>query len=89
MPLRVDTRRFVPDSVDVPLLVLALRKSPALTPPLSALDTRLGGAIGRTLQRRDFRGGRDEVLHLSGAPMPDAPQRILLVGLGEATDLID
>ena len=87
MPFRVTARRSAADSVDVPLLVLAFRKHPTLAPELVALDAKLGGALGQTLGRREFRGGRDEVLHLSGATAGANPQRVLLVGLGEPSDV--
>jgi len=51
---------------------------------LAPVDAALGGALARTLERRDFRGGRDEVLHLAGGAK--GPVRVLLVGLGKATD---
>ncbi|HEY7896084.1 MAG TPA: leucyl aminopeptidase [Gemmatimonadaceae bacterium] len=86
MPLRVATRRSTADSVDVPLLVLALRKNPAMPADLATLDAKLGGTLNRTLGRRDFRGGRDELLHLSGSGTA-SPQRVLLVGLGEPADV--
>jgi len=86
MPLRVATRRSAADSVDVPLLVLALRKNPSLPADLAALDAKLGGTLSRTVGRRDFRGGRDEVLHVSGSAGAANPQRVLLVGLGEPSD---
>src|SRR6185312_7379619 len=86
MPLRVSTRRSAADSVDVPLLALALRKHPTVAPGLAALDAKLGGALGRTLDRREFRGARDEVLHLAGAAGMANPQRVLLVGLGDPSD---
>ena len=35
------------------------------TSELDAVNSATGGALGRALARRDFRGGRDEVLHLS------------------------
>src|SRR6476660_4623658 len=75
-----------PDSgtLDVPLLVVALPTSPSVTPELAAVDAATGGALGRALTRRDFRGGRDETLHLSGGER--GVQRVLLVGMGPATD---
>ena len=69
-------------TADVPFLAIALPASPSANgKALSKLDKRLDGAIGRTIARRDFRGGRDETLHLSGGA--SGPQRILLVGLGK------
>ncbi|MFL5576178.1 MAG: leucyl aminopeptidase [Gemmatimonadaceae bacterium] len=68
-------------AADTPLLAVALPAGAALAGErLGALDRALGGALGRTLQRRDFRGGRDETLHLTGGA--SGPQRVLLVGLG-------
>jgi leucyl aminopeptidase len=84
MPLTLSVRRADPGSFDTPLLVVALAPDTALPPELAALDGSLGGALERTLSRRDFRGGRDEALHLSGAQR--GPQRILFVGLGKGED---
>lgn len=85
MPLAIRAVRADLSTVDTPLLVIALRKGAPLAGPLAQLDTALGGALGRTLERRDFRGNRDETLHLAGGA--HGPQRILLVGLGDAKEL--
>ncbi len=71
-------------ALDTPLLVVALASGATMDAALAPLDRALGGALARTLERRDFRGGRDETLHLSGAA--SGPQRVLLVGLGKPTD---
>ena len=71
-------------ALDTPLLVVALASGAAMDATLAPLDRTLGGALARTLERRDFRGGRDETLHLSGAAT--GPQRVLLVGLGKPAD---
>ncbi len=71
-------------ALDVPLLVIALPSGATLGTALTPLDAALGGALSRTLDRRDFRGGRDETLHLVGATT--GPKRVLLVGLGKPTD---
>src|SRR5215208_7122336 len=71
-------------SLDVPLLILALEAGVARDEPLTALDAPLGGAVGRLLDRRDFRAGRDETLHLMGGAT--GPARVLLVGLGKTTE---
>jgi leucyl aminopeptidase len=73
-------------ALDVPLLVVALPAAASLDAPLIALDESLGGALARLLDRRDFRGGRDETLHLAGAAR--GPARVLLVGLGKPGDRI-
>jgi leucyl aminopeptidase len=84
MPLRITASNAQPATIESPLLVVALRKHAVLPESLAALDDALGGAIGRTLSRRDFRGDRDELLHLTGTDV--GPRRILLVGLGESSD---
>ena len=71
-------------SLDVPLLVLPLAKGAKLDDAIAGLDEALGGAITRVIDRRDFRFGRDETMHLVGAAK--GPQRILLVGLGAVTE---
>ena len=50
---------------------------------LRELDKALGGALKRTFDRRDFRGGRDEQLHIVGGSR--GPRRVLLVGMGPAS----
>ncbi len=69
--------------LEAPLLVVVLGSGASLDGPLQALDTALGGALARSLERRDFRGGRDELLHLVGGTA--GPSRILLVGMGKVT----
>ena len=66
--------------LDTPLLVLVLAAGQPLDDALGPVDDATGGALRRALTRRDFRGGRDETLHLSGPAT--GPQRILLVGMG-------
>ena len=73
-------------SLDVPLLVIAQASGEARDERVTALDGTLGGALGRLLDRRDFRGGRDETLHLAGGAT--GPARVLLVGLGKPTDRV-
>ncbi|HEY9425715.1 MAG TPA: leucyl aminopeptidase [Gemmatimonadaceae bacterium] len=85
MPLRTTSSGAEPATLDTPLLVIALARNASIPAPLGALDKSLGGALARSISRRDFRGDRDEVLHLSGTD--EGPRRVLLVGLGETTDL--
>ncbi len=73
-------------ALDTPLLVIALPAATGLDDSLTALDSLLAGALARSFARRDFRAGRDETLHLSGAA--SGPARILLLGLGKAPDRI-
>ena len=84
MPLTLSVRRAALASLDTPLLALALTKGAGVGGALAELDDALGGALKRTLDRRDFRGARDETLHLSGAAK--GPARVLLIGLGAPTD---
>ena len=71
-------------TLDTPLLAVALPSSPTVGDALAAADSAVGGAIGRVIARRDFRGSRDETLHLAGGER--GIQRVLLVGMGSATD---
>ena len=71
-------------ALDVPLLVLALGAGDGLDAAMTPLDTTLGGALSRSIERRDFRGGRDETLHMVGNT--SGPARVLLLGLGKPTD---
>src|SRR5262245_24496110 len=71
-------------ALDTPLLVLALPSSPTIGSELAPVDAATNGALGRAVTRRDFRGGRDETLHLAGGER--GIQRVLLVGLGTVTD---
>ena len=80
MPLALSVRSADLVAEDTPLLAIGLGKGATVAGPLAALDEALGGALRRTLERRDFRGARDETLHLTGAAR--GPQRILLVGVG-------
>ena len=82
--LTLSVRRVDLAALDTPLLVLGLPQGATITPVLAPVDAALGGALSRTLERRDFRGGRDEVLHLAGGSK--GPVRVLLVGLGKGAD---
>ena len=84
MTLTLSVRRADLGALDVPLLAIALAPGASLDAELRALDDVLGGALKRSLERRDFRGGRDETLHIAGAAR--GPQRVLLVGLGKGSD---
>ena len=83
MTLSLTAGRAELAALDVPLLVVAMASGDARDERLSALDAALGGALARFLDRRDFRAGRDETLHLAGGGA--GPARVLLVGLGKIT----
>jgi leucyl aminopeptidase len=72
-----------PAEIETPLLVVPLTENPTLA-GLSALDAGTQGALGRTLEMKDFRGTRDETLHLTG--VAKGPRRLLLIGMGNVTD---
>jgi len=70
--------------IDAPLLGILLPAGTDLPPELRKLDESLGGALTRSLERGDFKGGRDESLHLDGAA--GRADRLLLVGVGTPTE---
>ena len=82
MPLSYALSYTALDAIDTPLLALVLSADPTMTEALAGVDRQLGGALARTLARRDFRGGRDETLLLVGGEA--GAQRVLLVGRGTA-----
>jgi leucyl aminopeptidase len=84
MTLTLTVRAADLGTLDTPLLVLALGAGPSVDPSLAPLDSRTAGILRRTLERRDFRGGRDEILHLSSTAA--GVERILLVGMGRSGD---
>ncbi len=73
-------------ALDASLVVVALPADGALDALLTALDASLGGVLSRCLARRDFRGGRDELLHFGGAAT--GPARVLLVGMGKPKERV-
>jgi leucyl aminopeptidase len=87
MPVSLVVRAADLGTIDTSLLVLALPSITAgagLDEALTQLDRRVGGVLRRAIERRDFRGGRDELLHLTSATA--GVERLLLVGLGKAPE---
>ncbi|MEO6444297.1 MAG: leucyl aminopeptidase [Gemmatimonadaceae bacterium] len=84
MTLSISARAANAATLNTPLFIALLPGGTVLPPHLKTLDKAAGGAIGRTLRRQDFRGARDETLHMVGGSR--GPRRILLVGYGEGTD---
>jgi leucyl aminopeptidase len=70
------------ESVDAPLLAVAVPKLEKKLPPaLAGLDARLAGLLGRLCASGDFGGGRDET---SLVYLPEnSGSRVLLVGVGK------
>jgi leucyl aminopeptidase len=85
MPLELAVRSADPSVVKAPLLALLLPPGNALPTGLKRLDAFLGGSITAVLKRGDFRGNRDETLHLTG--ISGGAHRVLLVGIGKTTPL--
>jgi leucyl aminopeptidase len=63
------------------LLAIPFTDATSLSARLTELDSTLGGALKRAIDARFFRGGRDEVFHLSGAA--NGAARVMLVGMGK------
>ena len=80
----LSVRRADLGALETPLLVVALGAEDRADGELAPVDDALGGALSRTFARRDFRGGRDETLHLAGGAL--GAERVLLVGLGKGTE---
>jgi leucyl aminopeptidase len=85
MALDLAVRAADPSAVKTPLLALLLPAGNAVPAGLKGLDAALGGALTRALKRGDFRGGRDETMHLQGRE--GGAERVLLVGLGKPKSL--
>lgn len=82
MSFSLQLSHATPASIDSPLLVVVLPLDPVVDDTLRAIDVTLGGAMQRSIARRDFRGGRDEVMLFVGGET--GIQRVLLVGRGAA-----
>ncbi len=80
MSLTLQLSHLAPADVTTPLLVVVLPQPPVMTDTLAGIDAAVGGALGRSLARRDFRGSRDETLTLIGGEQ--GVQRVVLVGRG-------
>src|SRR5688572_3543579 len=85
MALDLAVRSADPSTLKTPLLAILLPTGNALPPGLKQLDSALDGSLTTALKRGDFRGARDETLHLQGRA--GTPDRVLLVGLGKPTSL--
>ena len=69
--------------VETPLLAVAVAAASTLPPALAELDKAAGGVLSRAAA--DFKGKRDEVLLVY--PASGKAERILLVGMGKATEV--
>ncbi|MDQ6926813.1 MAG: hypothetical protein M3154_11345, partial [Candidatus Eremiobacteraeota bacterium] len=84
MPLAFTLETSALADLATPLLAVALAPDESLPDALAPVDARFGGALGRAIARRDFRGARDETLFVAGADT--GVERVLLVGLGKGED---
>jgi len=81
--LAVSINSASPAEVGTALLVIALPENPTIA-GIAGLDSAAQGALSRTLEMKDFRGSRDELLHLTG--FAKGPRRLILIGMGAVTD---
>ena len=81
--LAVTINSASPAEVGTSLLVIALPENPTIA-GIAGLDAAAQGALSKTLEMKDFRGARDETLHLTG--FAKGPRRLLLVGMGTVSD---
>jgi len=81
MSLSISVRPVDLSGLDRFSLAIALPPAAPMTAALRPVDVALNGALARTLERKDFGGTKDEVLHLAGGSA--GAQRVLLVGLGK------
>ena len=84
MPLTFSVRSADASSLETGVLAVLCPKGDAMPPALDTLDATLAGALSRSFSRGAFIGKRDEVLHLAGGA--SGPERVLLVGMGDAAD---
>ncbi len=74
MSLSISVRPVDLSGLDAFSLAIALPPAAPLTAALRPVDAALNGALARTLERKDFGGAKDEVLHLAGGSA--GPQRV-------------
>jgi leucyl aminopeptidase len=85
MALDLAVRSADPSAAKTPLLALLLPMGNTLPAGLKQLDAALNGALATALKRGDFRGARDETLHMQG--QNGGAERVLLVGMGKPSTL--
>lgn len=66
---------------ETPLLLLCKLAGHGLGSHIQTLDQEVGGIISKEIERTNFRGDRGEFFVLD-VPASDAPQSVMLVGLG-------
>ena len=82
MSLSLHLAHAAPATVNTPLLAVILPQDPTVSATVSDIDALVGGAITRSIARRDFRGTRDETMTFVGGEQ--GAQRVVVVGRGSA-----
>ncbi|HEY4671190.1 MAG TPA: leucyl aminopeptidase, partial [Gemmatimonadaceae bacterium] len=72
-----------PTEVGTSLLVVALPENPTIA-GIAGLDSAAQGSLSKSIEMKDFRGSRDEMLHLTG--FAKGPRRLMLLGMGSMSD---
>jgi leucyl aminopeptidase len=85
MPVSFSITQADAGTLGAGVLAVLCPKSGIMPEALATLDGITSGAIGRAFSSGAFAGKRDDVLHLLGGAT--GPGRILLVGIGEPTNL--
>src|SRR3954469_10619184 len=76
------------DKLETPLLVVPMSvEGLGQLGELRAIDAATDGALGRAIQRRDFRASRDETFLLAGGER--GIQRVMLTGVGSKPTDVD
>jgi len=81
--LSVSINSASPTEVGTSLLVVALPENPTIA-GIAGLDSAAQGSLSKSIEMKDFRGARDEMLHLTG--FAKGPRRLMLLGMGPMSD---
>ncbi|HEY8164820.1 MAG TPA: leucyl aminopeptidase [Gemmatimonadaceae bacterium] len=84
MALEVTINAGSPATSAAPLLAVALDDSLSLPEAIAELDSAGGNGIRQAIDTREFRGSRDEVLHITSNS--GGARRIALIGTGKSPD---
>jgi leucyl aminopeptidase len=85
--LKCSVATGAPADYRCPLLVIQqFERDAQPTGAAAELDRRMGGQLGRVLERGDFRGRKDEVLLLYPRAGEIGPERVLVIGAGKRED---
>jgi leucyl aminopeptidase len=82
--LEVTISAAAPANSGAAFLALAIDDSLSIHESIAEVDRASGGGIRQAIEAREFRGARDEVLHITSAN--GTPRRIVLIGTGKSPD---